>query len=63
MTVGVYKTRREAEQAAGSLQAQGIPAVVQVKREAKLAGVQRIWQVIVPREQAPFVPAPPPGSA
>ncbi len=51
MTVGVYSSRVEAEDAAKALKDQGLPAAVLANREVKLGGVVRTWEVIVPREQ------------
>lgn len=55
MTVAVYKTRSEAEEAAQSLRKDGLRAALLEVKENKLSGTIRAWHVVVPREQAEFL--------
>jgi hypothetical protein len=55
MTIGVYKTREEAESAVKSLEEDGLPAAILSTRESSLNGIVRTWQVVIPRECSEYV--------
>ena len=55
MTIAVYKTRQEAEEAAQSLRKDGLRAALLEVKEGRLSGVTSAWHVVVPREQAEFL--------